>query len=128
MKTDIYSKGACNVVQVAYLGTINNATVPGAVKLEHSIPKGFRLLKVVVEVETAFDGTGAAVKVGTQTEPEKYIAARTVTLASVGAYAGEEGIYKVEEADRDVYATYEQRGESTAGEAHIYAFIVRVEV
>lgn len=128
MKTGIYNGGACGMVQAAYLGAIDFSAAE-AVKLENPMPKGFKLVGLVVDVKTAFNAASTnEIKLGTAETVEEFMEASEITANTAGAY------YKllfvdVNDDNCDIYATYAQTGTAaTAGEANIYGCFVKIEV
>ena len=126
-----FDSGVCCTPQIFALGTINfSATSGTAVKLPKKLPKGYKVLRFIADVTTAFNaGTTNTLVVGTSTDDDAYLTSNDVTAGTKGSYLSDDTFLTVADANLDVYAKYTQAGTAaTAGSANIYVEVVRVDV
>ena len=128
MKAELYNKGACGIEQVMYLGKVDY-TATGNTKLENTLPAGFKLTRVIVNVKSKFNAeTTNTISIGAKDEYDKYMSTSEITAGTEGAYI-KNMFTDIGDTDVEVYATYSQSGTAaTTGEAEIWAYVVRTEV
>lgn len=128
MKSEMFNSGACGIEQVIYLGSVDyNAT--GNIKLVKTLPAGFKLTRVIVDVKSAFNAeTTNTISIGIKDAYDKYMSTSDITASTAGQYI-KNMFTDIGDTDVEVYATYSQSGTAaTTGEAEIWAYVVRVEV
>lgn len=128
MKSEMFNCGACGIEQIIYLGSVDY-TATGNTKLVRTLPAGFKLTRVIVDVKSGFNAaTTNTISIGAKDEYEKYMSTSDVTADTAGQYI-KNMFADIGDTDVEVYATYSQSGTAaTAGKAEIWAYVARVDV